>query len=99
MSSYAAYMRMIRPASIPRLLELRRKSIDTAVFIPRHLDHSAPGHGAACDGGQDADTAPGPRRPVPARHSAAALRSAGAHRGHQPPLDEATAGKGVTPLT
>jgi hypothetical protein len=58
-------------------LELRQQGIDTAVFTTRHLGHSVPGRGAACDGGQDADTAQGPRLPAPARQSTAALRSAG----------------------
>ena len=68
------------PSVLVIFLELRQQSIDTAVFIARHLDHSVPGHGAACDGGQDADTDPGLRPRAPPRPSVAALRSAGSHR-------------------
>jgi hypothetical protein len=70
---------------LAELLELRQQTIDIAVFITRHLCHSGPGPGAACDGGQDADTAQGPRPPAPARRSTAALRSAGSDQRRLPP--------------
>src|SRR2546425_10764474 len=76
------------PASSPLLWELRQQSVDIAVFIARHSDHSAPGHGAACDGGQDADTAPERPHPAPAQRSVAALRSAGGGEGVQLPPGE-----------
>src|SRR5215471_4763265 len=72
--------------SLPAIVtDLRQQSIDTAVFITRHLDHFAPGHGAACDGGQDADTAQELRPQAPAPRSVAALRSAGTNQRRLPP--------------